>query len=78
MNDEEFWLVWSPGGMRPPSHQHVSAESAGREAERLAASKPGESFYVLHAIEMRRVAEAPVEAIVLSKREPSDDDEIPF
>lgn len=78
MNEEEFWVVWSPGGVRPPSYQHGSVVSAGREAERLAASKPGEPFYVLHAVELRRVAEAPVEAIVLSKREPPDDDEIPF
>lgn len=78
MNEEEFWLVWNPESSRSPSRQHLSAESAGDEATRLADSKPGESFYVLHAIEVRRTAAAPVEAIVLSKREPADDDEIPF
>ncbi|MDN6885456.1 hypothetical protein QMO14_17820 [Variovorax sp. CAN2819] len=78
MDNLEFWLVWSPHGHRPPSRQHLSAESAGDEAERLAAANPGNYFYVLHAVEVRRTANAPVESLVLAKREPSDDDELPF
>lgn len=77
MDEQEFWLVWNPMGSRPPTYQHLTPEGAGREAERLAAARPGEPFYVLHAVEMRRTADAPVEAVVLTKREPPDD-EIPF
>ena len=73
MGEEEFWLVWNPQGNRPPSRMHISAGSAAREAERLAAQNPGNSFYVLHAIEARRTP--PVEVVVLLKRE---DDGIPF
>lgn len=78
MAEQEFWLVWNPDGQRPPTRQHLSAESAGDEAARLAANKPGEPFYVLHAVEVRRTANAPVETHVLMKREPQDDDDLPF
>lgn len=79
MGNLEFWLVWNPEGMQPPRYQHHSAKSAADEAERLAAHQPGHSFYVLHATEMRRTADAPVEAVVLLKRsEPDDDDGLPF
>ncbi|QRF60202.1 hypothetical protein [Variovorax paradoxus] len=79
MEHLEFWLVWSPEGERPPRHEHHSAKAAADEAERLATVYPGKSFYVLHATEMRRTADAPVEACTLLKRpEPELDDDIPF
>lgn len=79
MENLEFWLVWNPDGHRPPSYQHTSHKSAAVEAERLAACSPGSSFYVLHAVEMRRTADAPVEALTLLKRpEPDPEDDIPF
>lgn len=76
----EFWMVWNPEGNRPPRYQHKSEKSAADEAERLAGLYPGKPFYVLHATEMRRTADAPVEAHVLLKQpDPDpDDDEIPF
>lgn len=77
MGEQQFWLVWNPEGQRPPTRQHMSAESAGDEAERLAAHAPGQSFYVLHAVEVRRTAHAPVETIALAEPE-EPDDEIPF
>ena len=77
MNEQQFWLVWNPESNRPPTRQHLSAESAGDEADRLAAYAPGQSFYVLHAVEVHRTAHAPVEAIVLTKPD-EPDDEIPF
>lgn len=78
MDHVEFWLVWSPEGRLPPHYRHGSAKSAANEAERLAGENPNQSFYVLHATELRRTAEAPVEAFVLAKRPEPDDDEIPF
>lgn len=82
MDNLEFWMVWNPDSSRPPTFQHTSAPSAANEAERLAAANPGQSFYVLHAIEMRRTADAPVEAMNLLKRPEPDpikfDDGIPF
>lgn len=42
-----FWLVWSPGGDRPPRFKHSSLRSASVEADRLAAANPGSKFYVL-------------------------------
>lgn len=78
MDNLEFWLVWNPNGTQPPRRQHLSLESAGDEASRLAASKPGESFFVLHAVEVRCTADAPVLALALTKREPQDDDNLPF
>lgn len=77
MSEQQFWLVWSPEGQRPPTRQHLSADSAGDEAERLASNAPGHSFYVLHAVEVRRTAHAPVETIALAAPDELDD-EIPF
>jgi len=79
MDNLEFWLVWNREGTHPPRYQHHSAKAAADEAERLAGHYPGHLFYVLHATEMRRTAEAPVEACVLLKRPESDeDDDMPF
>jgi len=79
MDNLEFWLVWNPEGHRPPQYQHHSAKDAADEAERLAAINPGQSFYVLQATELRRTADAPVQALVLLKRpEPDPDDYMPF
>jgi len=68
----EFWMVWNPQG-RQPSYQHRSEKSAADEAERLASLNPGTAFYVLHATEMRRTADAPVEAVTLQPAPPDDD-----
>ncbi len=41
-----FWLVWNPhGGV--PTYKHPSFDSARKEAERLAAENPDQSFFVL-------------------------------
>lgn len=42
-----FWLVWCPTGSTPPRFQHDSRESAEREAELLAHTHPGKTFYVV-------------------------------
>ncbi len=74
----EFWLVWNPEG-RNPHYRHPTAKAAADEAERLAGMNPTKSFYVLHAIELRRTADAPVEATTLQPRPPDPfDDECPF
>lgn len=78
MDKLEFWLVWNPEGRLPPQYQHHSEKSAADEAERLACTNPGQSFYVMHAIEMRRTADAPVEAVTLLKRTEPEDDGLPF
>ena len=79
MDNLEFWLVWNPEGKLPPQYQHHSAKDAADEAERLACVYPGQSFYVMHAKEMRRTADAPVEAHTLLKRpEREAEDDLPF
>lgn len=45
-----FWLVWSPGGERPPRYRHPDLLSATIEADRLAAANPGQKFFVLAPI----------------------------
>jgi hypothetical protein len=42
-----FWLVWSPGGERPPSYRHSTMRDATVEADRLALANPGSKFFVL-------------------------------
>ena len=44
-----FWMVWMCGGA-PPTYQHQTAESAKKEAERLAVQSPGSVFHVLQSI----------------------------
>jgi hypothetical protein len=69
--DHEFWMVWNPEG-RAPVVPHDRAESATREAERLARHHKGQRFYVLRGVtffehnDIRRVDLTP------------DDDGIPF
>lgn len=41
-----FWLVWREGG-GVPTYKHVTLSNAMREAERLAKSLPGDTFYVM-------------------------------
>lgn len=54
MQQDTFWMVYSPQG-GAPTRQHGSPDSAAREAERLARANPGREFYVLQAIEGRCV-----------------------
>lgn len=77
MSDFQFWLVWNPAG-RNPVVEHVSPESATREAERLASLNPGAQFFVLQAVELRRTSITPMERITLPPRPPQADDDIPF
>ncbi len=49
MDQEKFWLVWSPTGTKAPQHKHVSNESAIAEAKRLARAHPGQEFMVMEA-----------------------------
>ncbi|MCP1117015.1 hypothetical protein [Robbsia andropogonis] len=55
MDNDAFYLVWCPSGVKPPSFRHLSKQSAVQEAERLAATTPGAEFYVLCAQSMRKV-----------------------
>jgi len=51
-----FWMVWNPQVAHPPPMaKHHKRSEAIAEAERLAMKCPGSSFYVLEAIELRRV-----------------------
>lgn len=47
---ETFWLVWNPRN-RPPLVRHPTELVARAEAERLARKHPGDTFYVLQAID---------------------------
>ena len=48
-----FWIVWSPGGERPPKFRHDDKALAIQEAERLATAHPGQRFYVMGAEALR-------------------------
>lgn len=48
MEAVEFWTVWTKKG-RIPRFLHQSAESAEKEATRLAGLNPGKKFIVLRA-----------------------------
>lgn len=51
MENEKFWLVWSPTGTHSPVKRHHSAEAANTEARRLARAHAGQQFIVMEAIE---------------------------
>lgn len=70
----KFWFVWNPSA-NAPRHRHGAKADAQREAERLAALHPGQSFIVLKAVGGAIAHERPVERIEF---EPSDTDDIPF
>ncbi len=69
--DPPFYLVWRDGG-NVPRFQHATLSKAEAEAERLAMSNPGETFYVL--IPSCRFAEKRV----VCERFDINADEIPF
>lgn len=52
--EASFFLVWSPGGLRPPSVRHPTVEAAEAEARRLAAQNPGQDFFVLGSLSVSR------------------------
>jgi hypothetical protein len=54
MTGTSFWLVWNESGY-PPRYRHDTEDGAVREAERLARTNPGQSFYVLEAVAIRIV-----------------------
>lgn len=53
MNDNKFWMVYSPQG-NAPTHQHPTPEAAQTEAERLITYNPRSTFYVLEAVKAVR------------------------
>lgn len=54
--DTTFWMVWNPRGGVPRA-KHESESIATAEAERLARCNPGDSFYVLRAVHVIRLAD---------------------
>jgi len=53
-DDYTFWMVWAPSG-HAPILKHYKKQDAINEAERLANKHPQQSFFVLQALEERRV-----------------------
>lgn len=53
---DQFWLVWSPQGARPPLVRHRTYRGAVSEAERLARLNPGSEFFVVQALSVSMVA----------------------
>lgn len=45
--EPEFYIVWSPEGVKPPRHKHADQGAAEAEAVRLARTHPGATFHVL-------------------------------
>lgn len=71
-----FWMVWNPQG-RAPTFKHQSAESASREAERLARLMPGTEFHVLMSVADVRLEPQPL-AWTQHLRPETDDEDLPF
>lgn len=71
---DQFWLVWSPTGVMPPSHRHPTQESADKEAVRLARERRGHEFYVLEAVRKARVQDVQLTDL----RSGDDVDDTPF
>lgn len=46
---EKFYLVWNFRG-RTPTHQHPNREAAQKEALRLFAQSPDDTFFVLETV----------------------------
>lgn len=67
-----FWMVWNPQAYAP-TVKHQSFEAAEAEAERLARGNPGQTFYLLQAVQIRRVDS--MQRIILST---GFDDSHPF
>jgi len=59
-----FWMVWCPTG-RSPMFKHESADSARKEAQRLAGENHNSEFYVLQAIARVKVEEPPITVTAL-------------
>jgi len=53
----KYWLVHGAG---PTNSKHMTKESAEREAARLAVLHPQQSFYVMEAVSVTKVAQPPV------------------
>lgn len=49
-NNLEFWIIWNPQSLQPPTFKHNDKYSAIREAKRLAQANPNLDFFVLRAI----------------------------
>ncbi len=48
--EKKFYLVWNPAG-RNPQYRHVTHAAAAKESVRLANANPGETFYVVEALQ---------------------------
>lgn len=62
-----FYVVWNPA-RGAPTVRHRTRPAAAEEAERLARSNPGQTFFVLATV---AVAEVPV-PVALRELEPVD------
>lgn len=69
--EEAFWIVWCPTGRDPPKKRHPGYAEAHAEAQRLANSAPGATFYVLKAASVVRHCTTVTTELV-------NPDEIPF
>ena len=67
-----FWMVWNPQG-HAPTKDHLTRQSAEREADRLARLNRGQRFIVLQSVSERVVDDVQVIAHV-----PDEADDIPF
>ncbi len=74
VKEPRFWMVWNSQG-RQPTRRHFRRDASDREAERLASSNPGQSFFVLKAVGGVKAGLTPITGIKMDR---VDDDEIPF
>lgn len=74
----KFWMVWNPDG-RAPTRMHGTRETADAEAERLARSCPGNTFFVLKAVggTQSQVSNRPIKITAAAPPQAADQ-EIPF
>jgi hypothetical protein len=71
----QFWMIWNPEG-NMPRFCHDTEAAAETEAERLARLNPGQSFYILEAVQRYRVDS--LQRMHLRPQQPEFADDIPF
>lgn len=60
----KFWMVWREGSPKT-CHRHQTKSDAQEEAERLAQTCPGETFYVLKSVLALEAQRPPIKRLKL-------------
>jgi hypothetical protein len=75
VNNDPFFLVWSPEGWTPPRVKHPTQAKAQEVAEQMARENPGKTFFVVQALSVSCVQPP---RITYQLRGAETGEEIPF